>query len=126
MVICATTSAAAPPADARVTVHLYGYTGLPPTALEEVEFVTGLLLSRAGIRVQWNVCRAAGTPDVPEECMAPVTTVRVLVRIVAHNIWGQDECGEALGAAVIQNHYATLYAAEIRSSEGRQGWILKV
>lgn len=119
--VCATVSVAAAPPEATLTVLLCDYTGLAPAALDEVESITSFLLSRAGIHIEWILCRAAWPLEAPDVCMAHVTTVRVLVRIVTHPIELEPKSGDPLGSAVINNHYATLYAGEIRTWAGRQG-----
>jgi hypothetical protein len=113
--------APAAPADPTLTVLVYDYTGLPAAGLRQVESETNLLLSRAGLRVEWSVCHTVWVPEMPEECLANATPLRFVVRIVDHHIGSSEKRGDPLGSAVIANHYATLYAGEIRSSAGRQG-----
>ncbi len=121
MAICAAAPADPPPVDPTLTVLVHDYTELPPAALQEVESETSLLLSRAGLRAQWIVCRGVGIAGMPEPCSANLTPNRFVVRIVERHIGNQEKPGDPLGSAEIESQYATLYSADIRTSADKQG-----
>src|ERR1035438_5693526 len=123
------TMCAAVPADAQenpstgdrtLTVLVSDYAGLPDSSKIELETLGAALLSRAGIRTQWVHCGGQQQGPRPALCDANLETGMVLIRILDAKPGNQKRPVDPLGAAVVENGYASLYVSEIRKHGDRK------
>jgi len=108
--------------DARnLSVVVFDYAGLSDTSLNELESLTTLLLSRAGIHTQWVHCLGHAQGARPALCDANLETGTVIIRILANHSGHPSNLGDPLGAAMVEDGYASIYASEIRKHEDHNG-----
>jgi len=108
--------------DRTLTVIVHDYAGLSDTSINEVETLSGILLSRADIRTEWVHCLGHQPGPRPALCDANLETGSVLIRIMpAHPVGQPNKLGDPLGSAIVGNSFATLYVFEIRESADRNG-----
>jgi hypothetical protein len=99
--------------DKPLTVVVYDYAGLSDTAISEVESLSSVLLSRAGIQTQWVHCLGHQSGPRPALCDGNLEPGSVMIRILKTHIGAQNKLGDPLGSAVVRGSYASLYASEI-------------
>lgn len=104
-----------------LTVVVFDYTGLSDRSMNELESLSGLLLSRAGIHTQWIHCLGHARGPRPAQCDAYLETGTVLIRILATHPGGSNKLGDPLGVAMVEDGYASIYASDIRKFENRNG-----
>src|ERR1700686_4375194 len=79
-----TAVAASAQADPTLTVVVYDYAGLSDECMNEMETLSALLLSRAGLQTQWVHCLGRQQGPRPAQCDANLETGSVLIRILDH------------------------------------------
>jgi hypothetical protein len=104
-----------------LSVLVYDYAGLSDSSMNEMESLSAVLLSRAGIRVQWVHCLGHPQGPRPALCDANLETGSVLIRILAAHPGHPNKLDDPLGSAVVENGYASLYASEINKHADRNG-----
>src|SRR6202040_1488340 len=97
------------------------YAGLSDRSLNEMESLSGLLLSRAGIRTQWVHCLGHQAGPRPELCDRKLETGSVLFRILKTRIGSQNGLGDRVGSARNERGYASLNASEISKYADHNG-----
>jgi hypothetical protein len=107
-------SAAPESQDRTLTVLVYDYAGLSDSSMNEVESLSALLLSRAGIRTQWVHCFEHQSGPRPTLCSGNLEAGSVLIRILKTHQGIQNKHGDPLGWAEVESSYASLDASEIR------------
>ncbi len=108
--------------DRALTVVVFDYAGLSDSSLNEVEGLSALLLSRAGIRTDWVHCLGHQSGPRPALCDGNLETGSVLIRILAaHPAGNPNKLGDPLGSAVVANSFASLYVAEARKYAEHSG-----
>jgi hypothetical protein len=107
--------------DRTLTVVIYDYTGLSDGSMNELETLSALLLSRAGLRTQWVHCLGHQQDPRPALCDANLEKGSVLIRILAAQKGNPNKLGDRLGSAVVEDRYASLYASEIREYAEHNG-----
>jgi hypothetical protein len=107
--------------DASFTVAVYDYAGLSDSVMNELETLSAVLLSRAGIRTHWVHCLGHLQGRRPALCDANLQTGSLLIRILAAHPGHPNKLGDPLGSAVVENSYASLYASEIRRYADQNG-----
>jgi hypothetical protein len=110
-----------PTGDRTLTVLVHDYAGLSDSTMNELETVTAVLLSRAGIRVQWVQCQRHQHGPRPALCDANLETGSVLIRILAAHPGHANKLGDPLGSAVVENSFASLYVSEIHKYADHNG-----
>lgn len=100
---------------------VYDYAGLSDRSMSDVESFSTVLLSRAGIRVDWVHCLGHAQGPRPALCDANLETGTVLIRIVANHLGRPSDLGDPLGAAMVEDGYASIYASEIRKCADHNG-----
>jgi hypothetical protein len=78
-----------------------------------MESLSGLLLSRAGIRTQWVHCLGHQPGPRPALCSTNLEPGSVLIRILMTRIGSRNGLGDQVGSAMVESGYASLYASEI-------------
>src|ERR1019366_5541787 len=101
-----------PTGDRTLTVLVRDYAGLSESSRNELETFSAALLSHAGIRTQWVHCGGHEPGPRPALCDANLETGMVLMRILDANPGNQKRLVDPLGAAVVENGYASLYVSE--------------
>jgi hypothetical protein len=99
--------------DGTLTVLVLDYAGLSDSSLNEMESLSGLLLSRAGIGTQWVHCLGHQAGLRPAVCDRNLEQGSVLIRILKTRIGGQNGPGDRVGSARIESGYASLNASEL-------------
>lgn len=99
--------------DRTLTVVVFDYAGLSDSSINEVESLSGLLLSRSGIGTQWVHCLGHQSGPRPALCDGTSETGVVLIRILKVHIGNPNKLGDPLGSAEVGSGYASLYASEI-------------
>lgn len=94
-----------------LAVVVFDYTGLSDSSMNELESLTALLLSRAGIHTQWVDCLGHAQGPRPALCVANLETGTVMIRILATHPGHPSNLGG----------YASIYASEIRKYEDHNG-----
>jgi hypothetical protein len=108
--------------DRTLTVVVYDYAGLSDSFMNEVEGLSAVLLSRAGIRTEWVHCLGHHPGQRPAFCDGDLDRGSVLIRILAAHPAGQaNKLGDPLGSAIVANSFASLYAAETRKYADHNG-----
>jgi hypothetical protein len=107
--------------DRTLTVVVYDYAGLPDSSMNEVESLSAVLLSRAGIRAQWVHCLGHQSGPRPALCDGNLETGTVLFRILAAHPGQPNKLGDPLGSAMVANGFASLYASETRKYADHNG-----
>jgi hypothetical protein len=107
--------------DRTLTVVVYDYAGLSDSSMNEVETLSGILLSRAGIRTQWVHCLGHQSGLRPGLCDANLEAGTVLIRIMPVHSGQPNKLGDPLGSAVVGNSFATLCASETRKYADHNG-----
>jgi hypothetical protein len=110
-----------PTGDRTLMVLVHDYAGLSDSAINELETVSAVLLSRAGIRIQWVHCLGHQQGPRPTLCDANLETGSVLIRILAAHPGHPNKLGDPLGSAVVENSFASLYVSEIRKYADHNG-----
>ncbi len=116
-----TVGAAAAQDNRTLTVVVLDYAGLSDSSMNELESLSTLLLSRAGIRTQWVHCLGHAQGPRPEVCGATLEKGTVMIRILATHPGRRRTLGDPLGAAMVEDGYASIYASEIRRYEDLHG-----
>lgn len=91
------------PGDRTLTVIVRDYAGMSDSSLDEMETLSALLLSRAGIRTQWVHCGGHLQGPRPALCDANLGKGSVLLRIVAAYPGNQKKLGDPLGTAMVES-----------------------
>jgi hypothetical protein len=104
-----------------LTVLVYDYAGLSDTSMNEVENLTALLLSHAGIRTEWSHCIGHQSGQRPALCSGNLETGSVLIRILKTRQGIRNKLGDPLGWAEVESSYASLDASEIRKYADNNG-----
>ena len=104
-----------------LAVLVYDYAGLPDSSMNEVESLSAVLLSQAGISTQWVHCLGHQSGPRPALCDANLETGSVVIRILAAHPGDPNKLGDPLGSAAIHNGFASLYASEIRKYADHNG-----
>jgi hypothetical protein len=104
-----------------LAVVVFDYAGLSDGSMNELETLSALLLSRAGIRTQWVHCLGHEQGPRPALCDASLEKGTVVIRILATHPGRPSNLGDPLGAAMVQDGYASIYASEIRKYEDHNG-----
>jgi hypothetical protein len=99
--------------DRTLTVLVLDYAGLSGSSLNEMESLSGLLLSRAGIRTQWVHCLGHQAGPRPVLCDSHLETGSLLIRILKTGSGSQNGLGDRVGSARVESGYASLNASEI-------------
>jgi hypothetical protein len=110
-----------PTGDRTLTVLVGDYAGLSESSRNELETLSAALLSHAGIRTQWVHCGGDQQGPRPALCDANLETGMVLIRILDAKPGNQKRLVDPLGAAVLENGYASLYVSEIRKHADHNG-----
>lgn len=100
--------------DRTLTVVVYDYAGLSDSSMNEVESLSAVLLSRAGIRAQWVHCLLHQPGPRPALCDGNLETGSVMIRILSSHPGQPNKLGDPLGWASVGNSYASLDASAIR------------
>jgi hypothetical protein len=100
--------------DRTLKVVVYDYAGLSDSSMDEVEGLSALLLSRAGIRTEWVHCLGHQTGRRPPLCTGNLETGSVLIRILKAHLGIRNKQGDPLGWAEVESSYASIDASEIR------------
>ena len=115
-------AAAEDPVDRTLTVVVYDYAGLSDRFMNDVEGLSSVLLSRAGIRTEWVHCLGHQQGQRPAFCDGDLGTSSVLIRILgAHPAGPTNKLGDPLGSAIVANSFASLYASETRKYADHNG-----
>ena len=120
MLLAALVAVAGQAQDITLTVAVYDYAGLSDSSMNEVETLSTLLLSRAGIQTHWAHCLGHQPGPRPLVCDSNLETGSVLIRILKTHAGNQNKLG-ALGSAVVANGFASLYASETREYADENG-----
>ncbi len=107
--------------DKPLTVVVYDYAGLSDTSMNEVETLSAVLLSRAGIRTEWVHCLGHQSGPRPALCDGNLETGSVMIRILKAHVGQPNKLGDPLGWAVVESSYASLDASEIRKHADHNG-----
>jgi hypothetical protein len=108
--------------DRTLTILVYDYAGLSDSSTNEMENLSAVLLSRAGIRAQWVHCLGYQPGPRPALCDGNLETGTVLIRILAaHPAGNPNKFGDPLGWASVGNSYASLDASEIQKYADHNG-----
>jgi hypothetical protein len=107
--------------DRTLTVVVYNYAGLSNSSMNEMESLSAVLLSRAGITTQWVHCLGHHPGPRPALCDGNLETESVLIRIMAAHPGQPNKLGDPLGSAVVGNSFASLYASETRKYADHNG-----
>jgi hypothetical protein len=99
--------------DRTLTVVVYDYAGLPDSSMNEVESLSAVLLSRAGIRAQWVHCLGHQSGPRPALCDGNLETGSVMIRILKAHVGQPNKLGDPLGWAEVESSYASLDASAI-------------
>jgi hypothetical protein len=121
MLLAALVAVAGQAQDRTLTVVVYDYAGLSDTSMNEVESLSGVLLSRAGIRTQWVHYLGHQSGPRPALCDANLEAGSVLIRIMPAHTGQPNKLGDPLGSAVVGNSFASLYASETRKYADHTG-----
>jgi hypothetical protein len=121
MLLAALVAVAGQAQDKTLTVVVYDYAGLSDTSMNEVESLSGVLLSRAGIRTQWVHCLGHQSGLRPGLCDANLEAGTVLIRIMPAHSGQPNRLGDPLGSAVVGNSFASLYVSETRKYADHNG-----
>jgi hypothetical protein len=89
--------------------------------MNEVESLSAVLLSRAGIQTQWVHCLGHQAGPRPALCDANLETGSVLIRILEAHTGQPNKLGDPLGSAVVANSFGSLYASETRKYADHNG-----
>ena len=104
--------------DRTLTVVVYDYAGLSDSSMNEVESLSAVLLSRAGIRAQWVHCLGHQPGPRPALCDGNLETGSVMIRILSSHPGQPNKLGDPLGWASVGNSYASLDASAIGKYAG--------
>ncbi len=104
-----------------LTVVVFDYAELSDSAINEMESLSGLLLSRSGIGTQWVHCLGHQSAPRPALCDGTSETGVVLIRILKVHIGNPNKLGDPLGSAEVGSGYASLYASEIHTYADHNG-----
>ena len=107
--------------DRTLTVVVYDYAGLSDSSMNEVETLSAVLLSRAGVRTDWVHCLGHRQGPRPALCDANLEAGSVLIRIMPAHTGQPNKLGDPLGSAVVGNSFATLYVSETRRYADHNG-----
>jgi hypothetical protein len=107
--------------DPALSVLVYDYAGLKDNTMNEVENLTSALLERAGIRTQWVYCLGHQAGARPALCDADSQPGVFVIRILTKHSGQANKLGDPLGAAVIGNGFASLFATEVRKYADHNG-----
>jgi hypothetical protein len=107
--------------DRTLTVVVYDYAGLSDSSMNEVETLSAVLLSRAGVRTDWVHCLGHRQGPRPALCDANLEAGSVLIRIMPAHSGQPNKLGDPLGSAVVGNSFASLYASETRRYADHNG-----
>jgi hypothetical protein len=99
--------------DRTLTIAVYDYAGLSDSSMNEVESLSAVFLSRAGIRTEWVYCLGHQTDPRPALCSGNLETGSVLIRILKAHLGIRNKHGDPLGWAEIESRYASIDASEI-------------
>jgi hypothetical protein len=99
--------------DGTLTVLVLDYAGLSGSSLNEMESLSGLLLSRAGIRTEWVHCLGHQTGPRPALCDKKLEPGSAQIRILKTRTGGKNGLGDPVGSAMVGSGYASVYACEI-------------
>ena len=103
-----------PPMSSRIlTVLVVDYAGVPDGSLKDMEALSSVLLSRAGVRTEWVHCLGHTAGSRPAICDANLETGSVLLRILKAYPGTQNKLGDPLGTAMVESGYASIYVSEI-------------
>lgn len=102
-------------------VVVFDYAALSDSSVNELESLTELLLSRAGIHTQWVHCLGHPQGPRPALCDANLESGTVVIRILSTHEGRPSTAGDPLGAAMVDDGYASIYASEIRKYEDHNG-----
>jgi hypothetical protein len=119
--VAAHAQASATMGDRTLTVVVYDYSGLSDSSLNELESLSAVLLSRAGVRTQWVHCLGHQQGPRPALCDANLEVGAVLIRILAAHPGHANKLGDPLGSAMVVNGFASLYVSEIRKYADHNG-----
>ena len=104
-----------PPMGGRtLTVLVLDYAGVPDSSLDEMETLSSMLLSRAGVQTGWVHCLGHSQGPRPALCDANLEPGLVMLRIQADYPGNQKQLGDPLGTAMVESGYASIYASAIR------------
>jgi hypothetical protein len=109
------------PGDRTLTVIARDYAGVSDSSLGEMETLSALLLSRAGIRTQWVHCGGHLQGPQPALCDANLEKGTVMMRILVAYPGNQNNHGDPLGTAMVESSYASIYATEIHKYAAHNG-----
>ena len=96
-----------------LTVLVQDYAGVPDGSLKDMEALSTVLLSRAGVRTEWVHCLGHIIGSRPAICDGNLETGIVLLRIVSVYPGNQNKQGDPLGTAMVASGYASIYVSEI-------------
>jgi hypothetical protein len=116
-----TVGAAAAPDTRNLAVVVFDYAGLADNTMSDLENLSSLLLSRAGIHTRWIHCLGHAQGPRPALCDANLESGTVMIRIQATHPGGPNNLGDPLGVAMVKDGYASIYASEIRKIEDHNG-----
>jgi hypothetical protein len=102
-------------------VVVFDYAGISDSSMNELESLSGLLLSRAGIHTQWIHCLGHLRGPRPALCDANLEMGTVMIRIQSAHPGGSNYLGDPLGVAMVKDGYASIYSSDIRKYEDRNG-----
>ena len=104
-----------------LTAVVYDYASLSDSSLNELETLSTVLLSRAGIRVEWVHCLGHQQGPRPAVCDANLEAGTVMLRIMATRQGTASSLGDALGASIVDGGYSSIYVSKIRKYADHNG-----
>jgi len=107
--------------DRNLTIVVYDYAGLSDSSMNEVESLSAVLLSRAGIRTEWVHCLGHQPGPRPALCDGNLETGSVMIRILSSHPGQPNKLGDPLGWASVGNSYASLDASAISKYADHNG-----
>ena len=109
------------PGDRTLTVIVRDYAGVSDSSLDEMETLSALPLSRAGIRTLWVHCGGHLQGPEPALCEANLEKGTGMLRILVAYPGNQNKRGDPLGTAMVESGYASIYATEIHKYAAHNG-----
>lgn len=97
--------------DRALTIVVCDYAGLSDTSMNEVERLSSVLLSRAGIRTEWVHCHGHQSGPRPPLCDRNLATGSVMIRVLKAHVGSANRLGDRLGSAVVGSNYCSLYSS---------------
>jgi len=111
-----------PPVGERsLTVLVLDYAGVSDRSLNELETLSAVLLSRAGVRAEWVHCQGHEQGPRPAVCDASLGGGVVMLRLQMVFPGREPKVGNPLGAATVESGYASIFVSEIGKQADRNG-----